>query len=148
MTDHNLALKRAGLKITSPRLKILNLLNNPDYQHTTAEALYRKLLGMGEEMGLATVYRVLNQFAEAGIVVKHYFESGKTVFELANQKHHDHLICLDCGEVFEFRDEVIEQRQKESAHKNSLSLTNHSLYIYGHCSSGVCRKDFNSQIKK
>jgi len=103
--ENNAALKNAGLKITLPRLKILQLLQDPDYQHVTAEDLYKKLLDLGEEIGLATVYRVLNQFDDAGIVTRHNFEGGKAVFELATQNHHDHLICLDCGDVFEFTDE-------------------------------------------
>lgn len=148
MTDNNLALKKAGLKITSPRLKILELLQDPNCQHITAEDLYKKLLEMGEEIGLATVYRVLNQFDEAGIITRHNFEGGKAVFELAHQKHHDHLICLDCGEVFEFRDEIIEQRQKDVANRHDINLTNHSLYIYGHCTSSGCCKDASIHTKK
>lgn len=148
MTDDDLALKKAGLKITLPRLKILKLLQDPNYQHVTAENLYKKLLEIGEEIGLATVYRVLNQFDEAGIVTRHNFESGKAVFELADQKHHDHLICLDCGEVFEFRDETIEQRQKDIADKHGIHLTNHSLCIYGHCAYDDCQKDPTLPSKK
>jgi len=133
MTDNNAALKQAGLKVTLPRLKILELLQSTDFQHASAEDIYKKLLEAGEEIGLATVYRVLNQFDDAGIVTRHNFEGGKSVFELAPQQHHDHLICLDCGEVFEFADEVIEQRQKEIAQRYNIRLTNHSLYLYGHC---------------
>lgn len=139
MTDNNTALKNAGLKITLPRLKILELLQDPDYQHVSAEDLYKKLIDLGEEIGLATVYRVLNQFDDAGIVTRHNFEGGKAVFELASQKHHDHLICLDCGEVFEFRDEFIEKRQKEIADQYGVTLAYHSLYLYGHCVGGDCR---------
>ena len=115
MTDHNQQLKDAGLKITSPRVKILDYLRQPECQHISAEDLYKLLLDNGEEIGLATVYRVLNQFDDAGIVTRHHFEGGKSVFELAQQHHHDHLVCLDCGSVVEFSDEVIEQRQKEIA---------------------------------
>lgn len=89
---------------------------------------------MGEEIGLATVYRVLNQFDEAGIVTRHNFEGGKSVFELTQQYHHDHLICLDCGKVIEFSDESIETRQKNIAERHGIKLSNHSLYLYGHCS--------------
>jgi Fur family ferric uptake transcriptional regulator len=96
---------------------------------------------MGEEIGLATVYRVLNQFDDAGIVTRHNFEGGKSVFELTQQHHHDHLICLDCGRVIEFRDEYIEGRQREIAKKHGIKLTNHSLYLYGHCEAGDCRED-------
>lgn len=148
MTDNNLALKRAGLKVTLPRLKILELLQRPNLQHITAEDLYKQLLEQGEEIGLATVYRVLNQFDDAGIVTRHNFEGGRAVFELANQSHHDHLICLDCGEVFEFHDAIIEQRQKEIAQQLGINLTHHSLYLYGHCSNGDCKKDPKLHHKK
>ncbi|MBV7299622.1 ferric iron uptake transcriptional regulator [Enterovibrio paralichthyis] len=141
MSDNNKALKDAGLKVTLPRLKILEVLQEPDCQHTSAEDLYKKLLDIGEEIGLATVYRVLNQFDDAGIVTRHHFEGGKSVFELATQQHHDHLVCLDCGKVIEFRDDVIEQRQKEIASKYNVRLTNHSLYLYGHCLNGDCKED-------
>lgn len=141
MSDNNKALKEAGLKITLPRLKILELLQQPDCQHISAEDLYKKLLDIGEEIGLATVYRVLNQFDDAGIVTRHHFEGGKSVFELATQQHHDHLVCLDCGKVIEFRDDTIELRQKEIANKYNVRLTNHSLYLYGHCLNGDCKDD-------
>lgn len=146
--ENNVALKNAGLKITLPRLKILELLQDPEYQHVTAEDLYKRLLDSGEEIGLATVYRVLNQFDDAGIVTRHNFEGGKAVFELATQMHHDHLICLDCGEVFEFRDEVINKRQKEIAEQYSIKLTYHSLYLYGHCAGGSCKQDPSLHYKK
>ncbi|MGR5488473.1 ferric iron uptake transcriptional regulator FcrX, partial [Vibrio alfacsensis] len=97
MSDNNKALKDAGLKVTLPRLKILEVLQKPEYQHISAEDLYKKLIDLGEEIGLATVYRVLNQFDDAGIVTRHHFEGGKSVFELSTQHHHDHLVCLDCG---------------------------------------------------
>ena len=115
MTDNNTALKKAGLKVTLPRLKILEVLQNPECHHVSAEDLYKKLIDMGEEIGLATVYRVLNQFDDAGIVTRHNFEGGKSVFELTQQHHHDHLICLDCGKVIEFSDESIEVRQRDIA---------------------------------
>ena len=99
MTDNNKALKNAGLKVTLPRLKILEVLQDPECHHVSAEDLYKKLIDIGEEIGLATVYRVLNQFDDAGIVTRHNFEGGKSVFELTQQHHHDHLICLDCGKV-------------------------------------------------
>ncbi|MGL4858343.1 MAG: ferric iron uptake transcriptional regulator [Enterobacteriaceae bacterium] len=139
MTDNNSALKKAGLKVTLPRLKILEVLQEPGNHHLSAEELYKKLIDMGEEIGLATVYRVLNQFDDAGIVTRHNFEGGKSVFELTQQHHHDHLICLDCGKVVEFRDEFIEQRQREIAEKFNIKLTNHSLYLYGNCAVGDCR---------
>ncbi|MWN04869.1 ferric iron uptake transcriptional regulator [Gilliamella sp. Pas-s95] len=146
--DNNAALKSAGLKVTLPRLKILELLRDPSCQHITVEDLYKKLLDMGEEIGLATVYRVLNQFDDAGIVTRHNFEGGKAVFELATQQHHNHLICLDCGEVFEFRDDIINARQKEIAEQYGMTLTFHSLYLYGHCQSGNCKKHPELHHKK
>lgn len=138
MTDHNQQLKDAGLKITSPRVKILDYLRQPACQHISAEDLYKLLLDNGEEIGLATVYRVLNQFDDAGIVTRHHFEGGKSVFELSQQHHHDHLVCLDCGNVVEFSDDVIEQRQKEIAEKYGMKLTHHSLYLYGSCGKDGC----------
>ena len=138
MSDNNRALKEAGLKVTLPRLKILEILQQPECQHISAEELYKLLIDLGEEIGLATVYRVLNQFDDAGIVTRHHFEGGKSVFELATQKHHDHLVCLDCGAVIEFSDDVIERRQKEIAAKYNIELTNHSLYLYGKCIDGQC----------
>ncbi|MBS3796851.1 MULTISPECIES: ferric iron uptake transcriptional regulator [unclassified Pseudoalteromonas] len=133
MTDHNLELKKAGLKVTLPRIKILEILQCPDNQHISAEDVYKILLDNSEEIGLATVYRVLNQFDDAGIVTRHHFEGGKSVFELAGSTHHDHLVCLKCGRVIEFEDEMIEQRQVEIATSNGIKLTNHSLYLYGEC---------------
>lgn len=141
MTDNNSALKRAGLKVTLPRLKILEVLQEPACHHVSAEDLYKRLIDMGEEIGLATVYRVLNQFDDAGIVTRHNFEGGKSVFELTQQQHHDHLICLDCGRVIEFSDEFIETRQRDIAKRFGIKLTNHSLYLYGHCTEGDCRQD-------
>ena len=120
MTDNNTALKKAGLKVTLPRLKILEVLQEPDNHHVSAEDLYKRLIDMGEEIGLATVYRVLNQFDDAGIVTRHNFEGGKSVFELTQQHHHDHLICLDCGKVIEFSDDSIELRQREIASRHGI----------------------------
>ncbi|BCV27703.1 MAG: ferric iron uptake transcriptional regulator [Shewanella algae] len=138
MTDGNQALKKAGLKITLPRVKILELMQEPENQHISAEDLYKKLLDIGEEIGLATVYRVLNQFDDAGIVSRHHFESGKAVFELSTQHHHDHLVCLSCGKVIEFSDDLIERRQHEIAMRHNIKLTNHSLYLYGVCTNDKC----------
>ncbi|ATG75917.1 ferric iron uptake transcriptional regulator [Zobellella denitrificans] len=138
MADNNQALKKAGLKVTLPRVKILELLQQPETQHVSAEDLYKLLIDQGEEIGLATVYRVLNQFDDAGIVTRHHFEGGKSVFELATQEHHDHLVCLDCGKVIEFHDEIIEQRQRDIASQYNIKLTNHSLYLYGHCTNEQC----------
>ena len=136
MPDQNAELKRAGLKITLPRVKILSILQNPNNQHISAEDVYKILLEQNEEIGLATVYRVLNQFDDAGIVTRHHFEGGKSVFELTQKKHHDHLVCLNCGKVVEFEDDVIEQRQLDIAEAHNIKLTNHSLYLYGECNDG------------
>ena len=137
MTEQNEELKRAGLKITLPRIKILTILQNPDNQHISAEDVYKILLEQHEEIGLATVYRVLNQFDDASIVTRHHFEGGKSVFELSHKKHHDHLVCLKCGKVVEFEDDVIEQRQEDIAKKHKITLTNHSLYLYGECEDEI-----------
>jgi Fur family ferric uptake transcriptional regulator len=133
MSDQNEELKRAGLKITLPRLKILTILQEPSNQHISAEDVYKILLEQHQEIGLATVYRVLNQFDDAGIVTRHHFEGGKSVFELSQKDHHDHLVCLKCGKVVEFEDNVIEQRQEDIAKSHNIKLTNHSLYLYGEC---------------
>lgn len=138
MTDENQALKKAGLKVTLPRVKILEILQLPSNQHISAEDLYKILLDKEEEIGLATVYRVLNQFDDAGIVTRHHFDSGKSVFELSSKHHHDHLVCLSCGKVIEFHDEIIEARQREIAQDNGIKLTNHSLYLYGEPIDGEC----------
>ena len=138
MSLENEALKEAGLKVTSPRVKILRLLQLPENQHLSAEDLYKKLLDQGDEVGVATVYRVLNQFDDAGIVTRHHFEGGKSVFELTHQDHHDHLVCLKCGEVIEFNDDLIEQQQKLIAQKYGIKLTHHSLYLYGEPIDGKC----------
>lgn len=141
MNDNNLELRKAGLKVTLPRIKILEILQSPDNQHISAEDVYKILLDNNEEIGLATVYRVLNQFDDAGIVTRHHFEGGKSVFELSGATHHDHLVCLKCGKVIEFEDEVIEQRQLEVATTNGIKLTNHSLYLYGECEdTAACKK--------
>jgi Fur family ferric uptake transcriptional regulator len=133
MAEQNEELKRAGLKITLPRIKILSILQNPNNQHISAEDVYKILLEHNEEIGLATVYRVLNQFDDAGIVSRHHFEGGKSVFELSQKQHHDHLVCLKCGKVVEFEDNVIEERQEKIAKSHKIKLTNHSLYLYGEC---------------
>lgn len=126
-------LKRAGLKTTLPRLKILSILEHPETRHMTAEDVYKSLLESGEEIGLATVYRVLTQFENAGLVIRHNFEGGRSVFELNDEGHHDHLVCVECGEVFEFYDKAIEERQRKVAEEAGFVLDNHSLYMYGVC---------------
>lgn len=144
-SNGELQLKKAGLKVTSPRVKILDILKNPDNQHISAEDVYKILLEKNEEIGLATVYRVLNQFDDAGIVTRHHFEGGRSVFELSAKDHHDHLVCLNCGHVFEFEDDLIEQRQLKVAAENNIKLTNHSLYLYGECKNvGTCEYNANS----
>lgn len=129
----NRELKKAGLKVTGPRLKILHILENTRSRHLTAEDIYKVLLEMGEDVGLATVYRVLTQFEAAGLVIRHHFEGGLSVFELDDGKHHDHLVCVKCGKVEEFVDPVIEERQLAIAKKMKFRMTDHSLYIYGMC---------------
>jgi len=128
-------IKKAGLKVTSPRVKILEMLENRTSagRHLSAEDVYKSLLNDGEEVGLATVYRVLTQFETAGLVKRHHFEGGNSVFELESGKHHDHLVCVKCGHVEEFNDEVIEIRQREIASKFNFKLTDHSLCLYGLC---------------
>jgi Fur family ferric uptake transcriptional regulator len=130
-------IKKAGLKITHPRMKILELLETSKTRHHSAENVYRSLMDDGEEIGLATVYRVLAQFVTAGLVEKHHFESGQAVFELSEKSHHDHIVCVACGKVEEFFDEMIENRQKEVAIEKGYEVTDHSLTLYGKCSD--CR---------
>jgi Fur family ferric uptake transcriptional regulator len=124
-------IKRAGLKVTQPRLKILDLLGRSQEHHLSAEEIYKTLLGNGEEIGLATVYRVLTQFEAAGLVNRHHFEGGQAVFELASEDHHDHMVCMKSGRVLEFFDAVIEQRQRELAAQHNFRITDHSLILYG-----------------
>ncbi len=132
-------LKNAGLKVTTPRVKILQILEKQvDERHLTAEQVYKILLSEDEEIGLATVYRVLTQFEAAGLVTRHHFEGGNSVFELDKGVHHDHILCMKCGKVDEFADEIIETRQKAIAEKLGYELTDHGLYLYGFCAK--CRK--------
>lgn len=126
-------LKQAGLKATLPRLRVLQIMENSGERHFSAEDIYRALIEQGEDVGLATVYRVLTQFESAGLVCRHHFEGGISVFELNQGTHHDHMLCVKCGRVEEFIDEVIEQRQLAIAEKFGFSMTDHSLYIYGVC---------------
>lgn len=126
-------LKKAGLKVTLPRMKILELLEASNVRHQSAENIYRALLDDGEEIGLATVYRVLTQFEAAGLVERHHFESGQAVFELCEKGHHDHIVCITCGKVEEFFDEMIESRQREVAAEKGYEVTDHSLTLYGKC---------------
>lgn len=126
-------LKDAGLKITTPRVKVLQILERATEHHVSAENVYKALLEMGEDVGLATVYRVLTQFETAGLVSRHNFEGGHSVFELSQGEHHDHLVCVKCGRVEEFIDELIEQQQKLIAQKANFKMTDHALNIYGLC---------------
>jgi Fur family ferric uptake transcriptional regulator len=133
-------LKKAGLKVTLPRMKILQVLEHSTKRHMSAEDLYKMLLDSGDEIGLATIYRVLTQFEAAGLVIRHHFEGGQAVFEFDQGKHHDHLVCIKCGKVIEFVDDVIEQRQRAIAEKHGFKLTEHSMILYGECGDAKCRK--------
>jgi len=128
---NNQDLRQAGLKVTLPRMKILEILDTATDNHHTAEDVYRALLESGEEIGLATVYRVLTQFETAGLVKRHHFEGGQAVFELAGEGHHDHMVSLKTGKVVEFYDEIIEQRQKEIAKEHGFTMSSHTLILYG-----------------
>lgn len=131
-------LKNAGLKATLPRLKVLNLFENSKDRHLSAEDIYKIMINAGEDVGLATVYRVLTQFEQAGLLIRHHFESGKAVFELNAGTHHDHIVCVKCGRVEEFYDEEIEKRQEIAAAKLGFTMQEHSLTIYGLCSNQPC----------
>jgi len=139
-------LRKAGLKSTLPRLKVLGILEEPNNRHMTAEDVYKSLLDSGEEIGLATVYRVLTQFENSGLVIRHNFEGGRSVFELNDEGHHDHMVCVECGEVFEFYDKSIEERQRRIAEESGFVLNDHSLYMYGVC-EGI-RRDGKCSINK
>ncbi len=121
-------LQEAGLKSTLPRLKIMEILENG--RHLSAEEIYRDLISNNYDVGLATVYRVLTQFENAGIVIKHSFEASKSVYELNDHNHHDHMVCVDSGEIIEFHDEIIEMRQEEIAKKHGFKLVDHSMVLY------------------
>ena len=123
-------LKKAGLKVTLPRLRILELLEDGDKAHLSAEEIYRRLIDAGEEVGLATVYRVLTQFEQAGICIRHNFEEGHAVYELTPSDHHDHMVCLDTGDVIEFTDDIIEERQKKLAEERGYEIIDHSMVLY------------------
>ena len=131
-------LRNAGLKATLPRLKIINVFEQSRQRHLTAEDVYRQLLSDGLDVGLATVYRVLTQFEQAGLLVRHHFETGKAVFELNEGKHHDHLVCLQCGRVEEFYDAEIEKRQSKIARDRGFEISEHALYLYADCTKLRC----------
>jgi Fur family transcriptional regulator, ferric uptake regulator len=131
-------IKNSGLKATLPRIKILEVFQRSSQRHMTAEDVYKHLLAEGSDVGLATVYRVLMQFEQAGILSRNHFEAGKSVFELNEGKHHDHLVCLDCGRVEEFVDTEIEKRQKSIAQQRGFELQEHSLSLYAVCVKKQC----------
>ena len=138
MTTASDNLKTSGLKATLPRLRILNLFETSTVRHLSAEDVYRTLLGEGVDIGLATVYRVLTQFEQAGLLVRHHFESGKAVFEINQGGHHDHLVCMQCGRVEEFCDPEIERRQARIARERGFAIHEHALYLYADCIKADC----------
>jgi Fur family ferric uptake transcriptional regulator len=131
-------LKGSGLKVTVPRLKVLDLFQHSPERHLTAEDVYRRLLEEHSDIGLATVYRVLTQFEQAGLLLRHHFESGKAVFELKQGGHHDHIVCVECGHVEEFYDSEIERRQTEVAQARGFRIQDHSLHMYAECTKANC----------
>ncbi|MEY2862931.1 MAG: ferric iron uptake transcriptional regulator [Pseudomonadota bacterium] len=135
----NQDLRKAGLKVTLPRIKILELLESATDHHLSAEDIYKTLLEQGEDVGLATVYRVLTQFEQAGIIERHHFENNHSVFEIMQEDHHDHIVCQICGRVVEFTNELIEAEQHRVAAELGFELTGHSLNLYGICSQESCR---------
>ncbi len=138
MSENSKNLKNIGLKATYPRLKILDLFQTSELRHLTAEDVYRQLMAEGMDIGLATVYRVLTQFEQAGLLERHYFEAGKAVFELNEGGHHDHLVCLQCGMVEEFFDPEIEKRQNSVAKARGFEVKEHALYLYADCKKPDC----------
>ena len=136
--DNIAQLKGNGLKVTGPRLKILGLFESHADEHLSAEDVYRILLDDGTEVGVATIYRVLTQFEQAGILLRHHFETGKAVYELNKGEHHDHLVCVKCGDVTECHNEEIERLQDKIAQDNGYRIVDHALYMYGVC--GKCQK--------
>lgn len=140
-------LKSIGLKATFPRLRILELFQKGGMRHLTAEEVYKQLLGEEIDIGLATVYRVLTQFEHAGLIQRHFFESGKAVFELNEGRHHDHLVCLQCGKVEEFYDPDIEERQNRVAAERGFAVREHALYLYADCQRPDCQGRKNCPMK-
>ncbi|MEY4083320.1 MAG: hypothetical protein RL483_689 [Pseudomonadota bacterium] len=131
-------IKSTGLKVTVPRMKVLSIFESSKVRHLSAEDVYKLMLNEDMDIGLATVYRVLTQFEQAGILLRSNFESGKAVFELNEGTHHDHLVCLDCGRVEEFVDDRIEERQRKIAEEKGFQLQEHALALYGHCTKKNC----------
>ncbi len=140
MAFTNKDLRKAGLKVTLPRIKILELLESAENHHMSAEDVYRALADQGEDVGLATVYRVLTQFEQAGIVERHNFENNLSVFEIVQDEHHDHLVCDVCGKIVEFYNALIEEEQFKVAEAHNFKLSGHSLVLYGVCDSPDCQK--------
>jgi len=138
MTNTPNDLKASGLKATLPRLKILEIFQTSSVRHLSAEDVYKILLTENMDVGLATVYRVLTQFEQAGLLHRNHFETGKAVFELNEGSHHDHLVCLDCGRVEEFFDDEIEKRQQKIAKERGFDISEHALALYGHCTKTAC----------
>jgi Fur family ferric uptake transcriptional regulator len=138
MTSHADEIKTSGLKATLPRIKILEVFQKSTRRHMTAEDVYKTLLNEGGDVGLATVYRVLMQFEQAGLLSRNHFEGGKAVFELNEGKHHDHLVCMTCGRVEEFFDPEIEARQRAVALSHGFELQDHALALYGACTKTDC----------
>ncbi|SOB77872.1 Fur family transcriptional regulator, ferric uptake regulator [Marinobacter sp. LV10R510-11A] len=130
MSSENAELRKVGLKVTLPRVKIFNILENAKDHHLSAEDLYKRLLDQNDDVGLATVYRVLTQFETAGLVLRHNFEGGHAVFEMAGEDHHDHMVCTQTGQVIEFVDDVIEERQQIIAKEHGYEIVEHSLILY------------------
>ena len=130
MTKENNELKKAGLKATLPRIRILEVLERSVENHLSAEDIYKNLIANGEDVGLATVYRVLTQFESAGIVTRHNFESGHSVYEITPDDHHDHMVCLETGDVIEFHDEIIEKQQEKIASEMGYEIVDHSMVLY------------------
>ncbi|ROO24462.1 Fur family transcriptional regulator [Salinisphaera orenii MK-B5] len=133
-------LRKAGLKATLPRLKILEVLQSNKQDHLSAEDVYRLLMEDEEDIGLATIYRVLSQFEDAGLVIRHHFEDGHALFEL-EQGPHDHLICVKCGKIEEFFDDEMQQRQRDVAQKSGFDLSKHTLVLYGECQADNCENN-------
>ena len=131
-------IKSSGLKATLPRLKILEIFQRAEQRHMTAEDVYRLLLAEDTDIGLATVYRVLGQFEQAGLLARSHFDTTKAIYELCDGEHHDHLVCLDCGTVLEFHDAAIERRQEEVAAARGFTLEDHSLSLYARCNRDNC----------
>lgn len=133
MSGQNQELRKAGLKVTLPRVKIMQILEAAKDRHLSAEDVYKALRDADEDVGLATVYRVLTQFEGVGLVQRHHFEGGHSVFEMSPEEHHDHIVCTKCGKVEEFIDHIIEERQEMMAKQHGFTISDHSLYIYGLC---------------